>query len=174
MAELRKWRVDFSDEGSLASKQLASPPGYDVSSAARSQSIRGAAATGEVTVTVSRQAQEAAAQSQALGAFKNVGMLGFMMWMSGSQLHIFSMMSVVSGLVQPLSAIFSSGKAFKSQDPEVDTKQAQLLFCLIQGLGVMFALYRLNGMGLLPTHASDFASFFSAPQHLEHSSGTVM
>lgn len=37
MAELRKWRVDFSDEGSLASKQLASPPGYDASSAARSQ-----------------------------------------------------------------------------------------------------------------------------------------
>lgn len=174
MCELRRWKVEFSDEGSLASKQLAPPPGYDASSTGRLQSTRSAAAAGEVTVTVSRQAQESAAVSQALGAFKSVGMMAFMMWMSGSQLHIFSIMSVMSGLVQPLSAIFSSGKAFKSQDPEVDTRQAQLLFCLINGLGVMFALYRLNGMGLLPTHASDFAAFFTAPLQLEHSSGAVI
>ena len=51
-----------------------------------------------------------AAVTQALGAFKSVGMLGFMMWMSGSQLHIFSIMSTISGLLQPISAILSSGK----------------------------------------------------------------
>jgi len=38
-----------------------------------------------------------------------VGMMGFMMWMSGSQLHIFSIMTTLSGVYQPLSAIVSSG-----------------------------------------------------------------
>lgn len=46
---------------------------------------------------------------KATGAFKSVGLLCFMMWMSGSQLHIFSMMSTMSGVFQPLSAILSSG-----------------------------------------------------------------
>ena len=47
---------------------------------------------------------------KATGAFKSVGLLCFMMWMSGSQLHIFSIMSTMSGIFQPLSAIASSGK----------------------------------------------------------------
>lgn len=174
MSELKKWTIQFTDEGSAASTQLVPPPGYDAFSAGRSQGTRGVVASSEGTVTVSRQAQEAAAVNQALGAFKNVGMMAFMMWMSGSQLHIFSIMSVMSGLMQPLSAIISSGQAFKSQDPAVNTKQAQLLFCLINGLGLLFALHRLNGMGLLPTHASDFASFFTAPHHMEYSSGAVI
>lgn len=48
---------------------------------------------------------------KATGAFKSVGLLCFMMWMSGSQLHIFSMMSTMSGVFQPLSAILSSGQS---------------------------------------------------------------
>lgn len=48
---------------------------------------------------------------KATGAFKSVGLLCFMMWMSGSQLHIFSIMSTMSGVFQPLSAILSSGKS---------------------------------------------------------------
>lgn len=47
---------------------------------------------------------------RATGAFKSIGLLCFMMWMSGSQLHIFSIMSTMSGVFQPLSAILSSGK----------------------------------------------------------------
>ncbi len=62
--------------------------------------------------------------SQALGAFKSVGMLAFMMWMSGSQLHIFSIMSTMSGLFQPISAILSSGKGvdvpYLKRRPEID------------------------------------------------------
>ncbi len=52
---------------------------------------------------------------KATGAFKSIGLLAFMMWMSGSQLHIFSIMSAMSGVVQPLSAIMSSG--IRAQTP---------------------------------------------------------
>ena len=47
--------------------------------------------------------------AHATSPFKMVGMMGFMMWMSGSQLHIFSIMTTLSGVYQPLSAILSSG-----------------------------------------------------------------
>lgn len=39
-----------------------------------------------------------------------MGMLAFMMWMSGSQVHLFSIMMTVSGIYQPLMAIVKSGE----------------------------------------------------------------
>ncbi len=48
-----------------------------------------------------------AMMSKALGSFKQVGFLCFMMWMSGSQIHLFSIMMLVTGIYQPLSTLFS-------------------------------------------------------------------
>ena len=47
---------------------------------------------------------------KATAPFKNMLMLAFMMWMSGSQLHLFSIMTTLSGVYQPLSAILKSGE----------------------------------------------------------------
>jgi Protein of unknown function (DUF1077) len=44
----------------------------------------------------------------------------------------------------------------------------------VQLLGVGYAVYKLNGMGLLPTHLSDYASLFTVPEPLERSSGVVL
>lgn len=38
------------------------------------------------------------------------------------------------------------------------------LFCLIQLGGVAFGLWKINGMGLLPTYASDYAQGLAAPK----------
>lgn len=46
--------------------------------------------------------------------------------------------------------------------------------CCLQLLGLSYAVYKLNGMGLLPTHLSDYASLFTVPEPLEHSSGVVL
>ncbi len=48
-----------------------------------------------------------AMMSKALGSFKQVGFLCFMMWMSGSQIHLFSIMMLVTGIYQPFSTLFS-------------------------------------------------------------------
>ena len=45
---------------------------------------------------------------RAQAPLKSVGMLCFMMWMSGSQLHIFSIMMTISGLYQPIMGIVKS------------------------------------------------------------------
>jgi hypothetical protein len=40
----------------------------------------------------------------------------------------------------------------------VDALTPRLLYVLIQAAGLLFALTRLNAMGLLPTRAADYAS----------------
>lgn len=49
-----------------------------------------------------------------------------------------------------------------------------MVLCHAQLLGVGYAVYKLNGMGLLPTHLSDYASLFTVPEPLERSSGVVL
>lgn len=55
--------------------------------------------------------------------------------------------------------------------PERDSDEGKLnmwapraLFCLVQLGGVAFALWKINGMGLLPTYASDYAQGLPAPK----------
>ena len=54
------------------------------------------------------EAKQSALYARAQGVFKNVGFMCFMMWMSGSQIHLFSIMMTVSGIYQPLMAIMNS------------------------------------------------------------------
>ena len=54
------------------------------------------------------EAKQSALYSRATGTVKNVGFMCFMMWMSGSQIHLFSIMMTVSGIYQPLMAIANS------------------------------------------------------------------
>ena len=68
-----------------------------------------------------------------------------------------------------------SAAVFKEEDEEEDEKldvvTPRALYCSIQMAGLLFALYRLNGMGLLPTHTSDFASALLPPQAVQFSGG---
>ena len=49
----------------------------------------------------------------------------------------------------------------------------RLLYCLIQAGGLAFGLWKLNTMGLLPTHPSDYVSSLLVPAAQEFSSGGV-
>jgi hypothetical protein len=46
--------------------------------------------------------------------FKNLMMMGFMMWMAGSTVHLFSIGITFSALWQPISALRSVGKGIAS------------------------------------------------------------
>lgn len=48
--------------------------------------------------------------SRATGAAKGVAGLAFMMWMSGSQIHLFSIMMTFQGIYAPIAAILGSGE----------------------------------------------------------------
>lgn len=62
---------------------------------------------------------------------------------------------------------------FKASDPELDVLSPRLLFVAIQFGGLLFTMYKLNGMGLLPTHASDWYDT-TVPPVLEFSSGGAL
>ena len=79
---------------------------------------------------------------------------------------------VGNGLFQPIKAIASSGKIFEPYaDASTDVTGPRALFCAIQLAGLAMALYKLNSMGLLPTHASDWVSGMKPPMPVEHAYG---
>jgi hypothetical protein len=47
------------------------------------------------------------------------------------------------------------------------------MYCAIQAGGLAFGLWKLNTMGLLPTHPSDYVSSLLVPSSQEFSSGGV-
>ncbi len=53
--------------------------------------------------------RQEALQAQAFAPLKQVAMLCFMMWMSGSTLHLFSIMTTLSGIYQPLTGALGLG-----------------------------------------------------------------
>ena len=66
----------------------------------------------------------------------------------------------------PITAFAPAVSAAFPADPQgkLNTLLPRLLYCAINGLGLAFAGYRINQMGLLPTHLSDWVSSIQAPQ----------
>ncbi len=53
--------------------------------------------------------------------------------------------------------------------PQLDTFTPRLLFCAIQLGQMVFGLWKLDGMGLLPVYPSDWISTMAVPDSVEHS-----
>ena len=105
----------------------------------------------------------AALQNVAFSPLKQVLMTSFMMYMAGTNLHFFSILTVINGMYSPVNAIVKSGNAFRPiPGSRVDVIVPRILFCGIHMLGLVFALYRVNMMGLLPTHVSDWLSLIQS------------
>ncbi|KAI8569319.1 hypothetical protein RHMOL_Rhmol02G0269800 [Rhododendron molle] len=89
--------------------------------------------------------------------FKNLLMMGFMMWMAGSTVHLFSIGITFSALWQPISALQGVGKVFEPyKDSRVELLGPKLLFIALNLGGLALGVWKLNTLGLLPTHASDW------------------
>ena len=108
------------------------------------------------------------AQSQLSG----IGMMAFMMWMSGNSVQVFSIMATFGGIAQTIKAILNSKATFERfADKYTDVTVPRMMFCSIQVVGLSLALNKLNAMGLLPTHASDWVSGLAPPRAIERAYG---
>ncbi|CAH8357443.1 unnamed protein product [Eruca vesicaria subsp. sativa] len=145
----RRWAVDFSDQSTVpSSRDILDPPGF------------------------SRASPEQKAWEVAQSPFKNLMMMGFMMWMAGNTVHLFSIGITFSALWQPLSALQSVGKIFEPfKDNKVELLMPKLVFLALNLGGLALGIWKLNTLGLLPTHASDWVSSLPPPQEVEHSGG---
>eukprot|EP00262_Sarcandra_glabra_P010604 TRINITY_DN25901_c0_g1_i1.p1 TRINITY_DN25901_c0_g1~~TRINITY_DN25901_c0_g1_i1.p1 ORF type:complete len:177 (+),score=33.62 TRINITY_DN25901_c0_g1_i1:98-628(+) len=163
----RKWAIDFTESSSLSSRDIPDPLGFNRSYQEQDES------------NGSRQKKEAEAawKSQkawevAQAPFKNLLMMGFMMWMAGSTVHLFSIGITFSALWQPISALQGVGKVFEPyKDSRVDILAPKLLFIALNLAGLTLGVWKLNTLGLLPTHASDWVSSLPPAQEVEYSGG---
>eukprot|EP00271_Cylindrocystis_brebissonii_P015751 TRINITY_DN38747_c0_g1_i1.p1 TRINITY_DN38747_c0_g1~~TRINITY_DN38747_c0_g1_i1.p1 ORF type:complete len:191 (+),score=38.92 TRINITY_DN38747_c0_g1_i1:174-746(+) len=173
-AERRLTLVEAGEVNPLA-RDVADPPGFN----------RQAAADLDDTSSKAIRAKEADASWKqqkawecAYAPVKNIGMMAFMLWMAGSTVHIFSIGIIFSAFWQPISALMQAPKMFDQfKMPRsagiVDTLQPMLLFMLLNFAGLIVAMWKLNALGLLPTHPSDWLSSLPPRPVVEFSGGGV-
>lgn len=107
-------------------------------------------------------------------------MQAFVLWMSGSGVHIFSAFTVAMLIRGAIVGAIGVGGAFagleagtgkvggdKKEGEEGDKEgfmQQKAVYVLCQMMVLALGLWKVNGMGLLPTSASDFAGAGGPPQ----------
>ncbi|KEI41473.1 uncharacterized protein L969DRAFT_85254 [Mixia osmundae IAM 14324] len=108
-------------------------------------------------------------------------MQGFMLYMSGGGVQIFSMMMVWMLIKNAVVAAVGVSKAFApftgasvppaGQSPTTRESFAaqQTVYVICQGLLLALGLYKCHSMGLLPTASSDWLAFMEPPAPLHDS-----
>mmetsp|Transcript_19117 Transcript_19117/g.44300 ORF Transcript_19117/g.44300 Transcript_19117/m.44300 type:complete len:185 (-) Transcript_19117:38-592(-) len=97
-----------------------------------------------------------------------VAMNALMMYMSGSNLNIFSINTVSTAILTPLTSIFLLDRTFGSL--EVDTSTAKVIYVAINLVWLGMGLYKMSAMRLLPTTSADFADSIVWKDMMETSS----
>ncbi|KAJ6406119.1 hypothetical protein OIU84_009777 [Salix udensis] len=168
MGSGRRWAVDFTDNSTLpSSRDIPDPPGFSRASQEQDDS---AVAKQKKDAEANWKAQKAWEVAQA--PFKNLLMMGFMMWMAGNTVHLFSIGITFSALWQPIGALQGVGKVFEPyKDSKVDLLVPKLVFIALNLGGLALGIWKLNTLGLLPTHASDWVSSLPPAKEVEYSRG---
>lgn len=104
--------------------------------------------------------KNSAALAFATGPGKSVLMNSFMMYMSGSNLNMWSISVTGNSLMNPVKSIIGVNKAFaKFEDPngKVDLQMPKLIFILLNLVWMAVGLYKMSKMRLLPTTSADWS-----------------
>jgi hypothetical protein len=171
---VRKWAVELADSptsstSALAIKDIPDPLGFSRSSLELEESV-----PSKQKKETDANFKQAKAWETAQAPVKNLFMMGFMMWMAGSTVHLFSIGITFSALWQPVSALQGVNKAFEAfKDSRVDTLLPKVMYIALNLAGMGLGLYKLNSLGLLPSHASDWVSTLAPPPSVEFSGGGV-
>jgi hypothetical protein len=104
-------------------------------------------------VLVAKRKQKAMAMAMNPG--QQIAMNAFMMYMSGSSLNMFSITTVSTAILTPLTSIFTVERTFGNLD--VDTQMAKAVYVGINLVWLAIGLYKMSSMRLLPTTSADFA-----------------
>lgn len=87
----------------------------------------------------------------ALAPVKQLPMTGFMMYMSGSGLQIFSIMMVFMAFKNPIMGLMSTQAAFEKFESKGNRMwEIKAVYVLMQILALALGVWKVNQMGLLP------------------------
>ncbi|RMJ13074.1 hypothetical protein CDV36_007247 [Fusarium kuroshium] len=107
----------------------------------------------------------------ALAPVKGLPMTGFMMYMSGNSLQIFSIMMVFMAFKNPLMGLVNTNQAFErfqTENNSAQMLQVKFVYVACQLLALAVGIWKINGMGLLPTTRSDWLMWEAQREPLEH------
>ncbi|KXL50457.1 hypothetical protein M433DRAFT_74296 [Acidomyces richmondensis BFW] len=106
----------------------------------------------------------------AIAPAKQLPMNAFGMYMTGNSLQIFSIMMVFMLFKAPIQAILNIQPTFARLETESNRQQmvlVKLAFVACNTAALALGLWKLNGMGLLPTTRSDWLAWENAREVLE-------
>eukprot|EP01111_Echinosteliopsis_oligospora_P009679 TRINITY_DN2875_c0_g1_i1.p1 TRINITY_DN2875_c0_g1~~TRINITY_DN2875_c0_g1_i1.p1 ORF type:complete len:173 (+),score=45.52 TRINITY_DN2875_c0_g1_i1:24-521(+) len=151
----RKWAFDFNQEYSKSSTASAKRTNVTKSEAPDLSGLK-----------------MKKAWDMATAPGKGIFMQGFMLWMAGSGVNIFTIMMVGYAMINPLKAIFSTNTAFKQfEDAKRSLFTVKAIFVMMNLLTLGVAVYKCATLGFLPTTPSDWISFLPVKQPKEFSGG---
>jgi hypothetical protein len=93
---------------------------------------------------------------------KQLPMTAIMMYMSGNSLQIFSIMMVFMAFSNPIKALLSTNTVFTRFENERTRGQLwgpKAVYALLQLVALGLGVWKINGMGLLPTTRSDWLAW---------------
>ena len=121
------------------------------------------------------------AQEVAWSPGKSFMMTAFMLWMSGSGVHIFSIMITFYAVYNPIKSAFTVQQQFsRFEDPKMTGPErarlvsSKLMFVAMNLFAMTGALYKMSTMGLLPNTPSDWVGMLSVPPNLQLSTGSSL
>lgn len=106
------------------------------------------------------------AMSIAMKPGQQIFMQAFMLYMSGSQLNIFSINITAMAILTPLGALFTLDQTF-SHLKDVDLQMPKMIYIALNLLFLGIGLYKMSIMRLLPTTAADWTSKIVWKEHME-------
>ncbi|GAA5984951.1 hypothetical protein JCM10908_002465 [Rhodotorula pacifica] len=184
-ASTSQWTLDYTLP-SAQKVRVAAPPGYAAPTTQPGSKPSRTTSTSSLTTTKPPRTVAAGvdldelrqqkAWELATSPAKAVPMQAFMMYMSGSGIQIFSIMSVWFLLKQAVAGAMGVQQAFAGFDAAVKPKSAssspssspqsflqQKIVYVICQLGLLaVALWKIRSMGLLPDSAEDWAPIFGS------------
>ncbi|KAG0353740.1 hypothetical protein BG005_007035 [Podila minutissima] len=177
MTSTQTWKFDFASTAAQvandSSKRYADPPGY-----VGSKDIAAKGQKGGKSMEVDQELLKVKkAWDVALAPGKQLPMQGFMLWMSGNSVQIFSVAITAMLMFSPIKALFSMSQVFERYETVspvkvafVDSKLAlpKVTFIAMQVLTILLGMWKLNAMGLLPTSHSDWLAFLDPKTPIEY------
>ncbi len=159
-------------DGHTTLLQCDAPIGYK--SWLQQKSSQSSSSAQRPTLSVAQQdALTAKRKSKAMAIAMKPGqqilMNAFMMYMSGSQLNIFSINICSSAILSPLTNIFAMNQQFSALQ-KVELTTAKMIFLALNLVWLGIGLYKMSTMRLLPTTSADFTYKIGWKEMLETTS----
>lgn len=172
-----KWVTDLNFPPVSKSKSggIPDPPGYPSQSATLSKKQAAKEPKAQPRKQPSPEEMDTLklkkAWEVALAPVKSLPMTFFMMYMSGNSLQIFSIMMVYMAFKNPIMGLVGTNQAFERFESDTNKGkilQVKLAYIVMQLIALGVGIWKVNGMGLLPTTRSDWLAWEAQRDPLEH------